>query len=104
MGMIAYIYKNGTDCSNHGASSRVDRVTITNVDGPFNPTDDAPAAKLVKGNLTGTVKIVMEENEGQQIMFGGCYVATSDSRFNRKIEEITGPPFYGAVPLHDRVE
>jgi hypothetical protein len=46
----------------------------------------------------------MEENEGQQIMFGGCYVATSDSRFSRKIENLLGFPYYGAVPLHDRVE
>ena len=37
-------------------------------------------------------------------MMGGSYVAACDSRFNDKIEELTGIRFYGAVALHDRTE
>jgi hypothetical protein len=37
-------------------------------------------------------------------MMGGNYAATSDSRFSDKIEEMLGHGFYGAVPIHDRVE
>ena len=37
-------------------------------------------------------------------MFGGNYGATSDSRFSEKVEEMMGSSFYGAVPIHDRVE
>ena len=37
-------------------------------------------------------------------MMGGCYVATSDSRFGEMIEKKFGIHFYGAVALHDRSE
>lgn len=37
-------------------------------------------------------------------MFGGAYVATSDSRFRELVESVTEAPFYGAVALHDRFE
>jgi hypothetical protein len=50
------------------------------------------------------VKVIPEEAEGKQTMMGGNYAATSDSRFSDKIEEMLGVHFYGAVPIHDRVE
>ena len=37
-------------------------------------------------------------------MMGGNYAATSDSRFSDKVEQMLGHHFYGAVPIHDRVE
>jgi hypothetical protein len=40
---------------------------------------------------------LQQGNSGHPMM-GGCYVATSDSRFSKA----TG--IYGAVPLHDRYE
>lgn len=105
MGLIAYIFKNkGRDCSNSGLSSFVDQVCLTNVEGPFEPSDDCPAALLLPGNLKGTVKVVPDGMGGRSVMFGGCYVATSDSRFSEAIEAIIGARFYGAVAFHDRVE
>lgn len=109
MGLIANIYKNGgTDCSNGGLSSRYDKVTVVNVDGPFDPADDRPAVMLLPGNLPGVAKVVpvvggnVAQTHGP--MMGGCYVATSDSRFVEAVERITGARFYGAVALHDRYE
>jgi hypothetical protein len=106
MGLIVYIYRNAaltSDCTNGGPSSKVTEFCLTNVDGPVSPQPHHPAAKLVK-NAYGTVKIVPESLEGKQTMFGGNYAASSDSRFSEAIEAILGHRFYGAVPIHDRVE
>lgn len=107
MGLIVSVYKDADsnyDCTMNGVTSRFTKLCVTNVDGPFEPSDDCPPVKLVVGNLPGTAKIVPEECEGKWSMFGGNYAATSDSRFSEAIESIVGGRFYGAVPVHDRVE
>jgi hypothetical protein len=112
MGLIANIYRwSLPDCSNGGLSSRVNEVTLVNVEGPFEPSEDRPAALLLNGHLRGTVRIVPAievapgryEPDGHPAM-GGAYVSTSDSRFTEAVEKLTGAPFYGAVALHDRYE
>lgn len=123
MGLRAYILKSRElgDCSNGGISGHCDVVTLVNVEGPFEPTEEAPAALLIHGNLRDTVKIVpavqdtVEDGDwfprvsmsgGRDIgpMFGGCYVATSDSRFGQAVERLLGHRYSGAVALHDRFE
>jgi len=108
MGLLVDVYKNGKyDCTNGGVSARnIKGLCLTNVDGPFDPSDDYPAAKLVKQTFGhgSSVKVIPEEAEGKWTMMGGNYAATSDSRFSDKIEEMLGHGFYGAVPIHDRVE
>ena len=109
MGLLVNVYKSGNyDCTNGGVSSRnIKGLCLTNVDGPFDPCDEYPAAKLVKQTFASfgpSVKVVPEEAEGKWTMMGGNYAATSDSRFTEKVEEMLGHHFYGAVPIHDRVE
>jgi hypothetical protein len=123
MGLIVSIYRDRKmpDCSAGGLSSRVDEVTLVNVEGPFDPTPERPAALLVKGNGEGIAKVVeavleypgeqesggtgyVARKDGVGPSMGGCYVATSDSRFTQAVERIVGGRFYGAVPLHDRYE
>lgn len=108
MGLTVDVFRDSShyDCTNGGMTSRFNRVCLVNVDGPSEPTLDIPAAVLVKGNLPNTAKVVPEEalNNGDWTMFGGNFVATSDSRFSRAVEAITGYHFYGAIPVHDRVE
>jgi len=108
MGLLVDVYKNGKyDCTNGGVSARnIKGLCLTNVSGPFDPSDDYPAAKLVKQTFGfgSSVKVIPEEAEGKWTMMGGNYAATSDSRFSDKIEEMLGHGFYGAVPIHDRVE
>ena len=87
---------------------------MTNVEGFYETNevdfDGAPGVMLVPGNLPNTVKAVpVSQSGGKNIipsgcMFGGTYIAASDSRFNARCAEITGAPFHGAVPLHDRIE
>jgi hypothetical protein len=115
MGLIANIFKTTYDCSNGGVSSECSEVTIVNIEGPFEPTEDRPAVLLVE-NAGGTVKIVpaVEVEDANEYhgkwapklgsMMGGTYVATSDSRFTNAVERLLGSRFYGAVPFHDRYE
>ena len=106
MGLTVDLYKcvDRTDCSNGGASGTgIQGFCLTNVDGPFNEGVEYPAAKLVVGPLN-SIHIKPEAIGNVHSMFGGAYAATSDSRLNDKIEELTGCRFYGAVPVHDREE
>lgn len=80
---------------------------LTNVSGPFEPDARYPAAKLVPGHLKGTVRVVMDPEKRPGLcgpMFGGSYVACSDSRFSEAVERMLGHRFNGAVPLHDHYE
>ena len=114
MGLHINIYKtNLGDCTNGGASSwDIEGLCITNVDGPFDPSDRYPSAELMVQEHfhRKTVKIVPTVlQEGRQVskqhyMFGGNYGATSDSRFSDTVEKMLGHSFYGAVPIHDRAE
>jgi hypothetical protein len=90
------------DCSNNGVSARFSRLTLINVEGPFDPREDAPAAKLEQ-HRPGCLRVVPVGVDGWK-MFGGNYAACSDSRFSEACEELLGHRFYGAVAIHDRVE
>lgn len=116
MGITLDIFKSSMgDFSGGGLSSRAERVTLVNVEGPSEPSREAPAVALLAGHTPETVRAVpviangsdyeLVEPEGSVgPMMGGCYVGTADSRFSRAVEEITGRRFYGAVALHDRYE
>jgi len=110
MGLHIDVLKNGKyDCTNGGVTSGdIKGLCIENVDGPFNPSDDYPAAQLVSRNIMGRtiVHIVptAEIEKKSWTMMGGHYGATSDSRFSEKVEEMMGTPFYGALAIHNRVE
>ena len=106
MGLLVDLYRNvdGRDCSNGGITSQeIQGFCLTNVDGPFNPNVEYPAAKLVVGPFN-SIHIKPEAIGDAHSMDGGTFAATSDSRLNDKIEELTGCRFYGAVAVHDRVE
>lgn len=107
MGLTAYIYRSSLgDCSNGGISGMVDRVTIVNVEGPAEPSAEAPAVLLVRGNVRNTAKVIVEGAGGPTMvgpMMGGAYIASSDSRFCSAVEKLTGSRD-GAAPLHDRYE
>lgn len=104
MGLLAYVYDSPLgNCSNKGLSSQFTRVCVVNVEGPFDPQPDMPAVKLVKRQY-GNIVCVPVDLEGKWTMFGGAYVTTSDSRFNRAVEEMSGYAHGFPVALHDRVE
>ena len=98
MGLHVSIYRDDYD-SDHNVFYGKRRLTITNVEGPFEPTDDAPAALLTKhaGNFIVIPDDGYTDDAGPQ-MNGGTYASTSDSRWRRAIG------IYAAIPIHDRRE
>lgn len=106
MGLPVSVYRHSKyDATNGGISSKFTELTVINAEGPFEPTEDRPAVMLVKNPYDSVViKAVSDIEAGHWCMMGGNYAATSDSRFREAIEKMTGHRFYGAVPIHDRVE
>lgn len=104
MGMTVQIYRWALgDCTNNGASNRHDTLTLTNVEGPWEPTEKAPAAKLIRCK-TGALAIVPDEIAERWHMFGGNFAYSSDSRFKDAVAKIVGHRDTWAVPVFDRVE
>lgn len=106
MGLIAHIYR-GTlgDCTNDGHSKHVDRITITNVDGPFEPTDEYPAARLEMGPGGNPVIRFEADAERGRGMFGGNYAKCHDSRMTAAVDTLVGHKMFGSpIAIHDRFE
>jgi hypothetical protein len=99
MGLDVNIYRDVTS----NTTSTIKGYCLTNVEGPCDPCEDYPAAKL-ENHVRGAVRIVPEKLENKWTMMGGNYAGTCDSRFSRKIASLLGHDFYGAVAIHDRVE
>jgi len=101
-GLRCSILKSGNygDCSINGVSARFNQVTLIGegVEGPFEPSDDAPAVYLKSRRVTESRVHVFakpaEIPDGVHSMMGGCFIWTSDSRF----------PSWQPIALHDRVE
>jgi len=108
MGLTVRIFSDGSDCTNNGQSSTAKGFTLTNVDGPSEPSDDYPAAKLVAVriniNNSTMLRIIPDVVAEKWNMFGGNFGYTSDSRFSRACEDLLDGNGYGAVKIFDRVE
>lgn len=99
MGLHVSIYRSDYDCKLNVFYGKKG-VTITNVEGPFKPSDEYPAA-IIKDGYTAGSKIIVPVDEVPDNVFqmmGGTYANSSDSRFS----EATGT--YNAIPIHDRRE
>lgn len=111
MGMIVFVLRDNLgDFTLNGLSARHDQLTLVNVDGPFQPTADRPAA-LLQNHAPGCLRIVPAQKHGDEWVkvpyhhaAGGNYAVTSDSRFSEACEKLLGHRFYGAVSIHDRAE
>jgi hypothetical protein len=97
MGLHVSIYRSQHDSEAnvfHGAKS----VTVVNLPGPFEPTPEAPAARLWHTPYGDPILVpdtYQPEKAGP--MNGGTFAATSDSRWNSAVG-------YRAIPVHDRFE
>ena len=107
MGLTVEIYKcdRSADCTNGGLSGYpyFEGITLTNVEGPFEPNDRYPAATLEVGPFN-SVYIKFDRDKERHTMHGGNFAASCDSRFNSAIKKLIGHHFYGAVAIHDRTE
>lgn len=95
-----------SDCTRDGLSSRHISFTVLDdaVEGPFEPSENRPALRIVRRKLFGEVYMHLApadcvNEKGEQVKhtsFGGNFAFTSDSRF-RKVASYP-------LPIHDRVE
>ena len=93
MGMIVSVYRNGSnncDCTNGGMTNNktgVSKLCIINADGPFEPTNDAPAAMIEATVKHGSVRIVATAprwvGHGTR-MFGGSTSPTPATAVQRR--------------------
>lgn len=115
MPMTVYVYRDNLgDCTNNGVSSKVDQLTVMNVEGPFEPTEDRPAVILIQGPggqpNPCIVPAVQDEETGAWKeaegwhMFGGNFAASSDSRWMEAGRVFTRGVSMPAIKIHDRVE
>lgn len=111
MPLAVYVYRQANSRTDGPAS-----VTVVNVEGPFEPTDDAPPFLLDTRNPTPAsireyARLVPAEMDAELgtwrakrvpgaagPMFGGSYAGATDGRFRKALG------FYGAVAIHDRYE
>ncbi len=97
-----------SDCSAGSISSKFDRVTLVNIPAsPDKPAEDAPAVELramhnrARPEFSHVYAVPVGAEHG---MFGGNYIATSDSRLGQAVSKLAGHPHHYPVPLHDRIE
>lgn len=92
-------------CANGGWTQDHDGLYVACPEGNWEVEESDPALFDLKAGAFGTLRLV-PRNGGGGVgpMMGGSYAGTSDSRFTRMCEELTGHPWHGAVAVHDRYE
>lgn len=100
MGLLVSVYRSTYD-SDMNVFYGKKHITVMNIDGPFQPKDDAPGAYLQKRSTGGFYIVPADDYEsgvdGVQ-MNGGTFASTSDSRWTEHTEGVQ------AVPIFDRRE
>jgi len=88
MGLFVRVYKTGGshDATNGGISSTTSNICITNVDGPFEPDEEIPAALLVLGHAKGTVRIIGVDNRGDRDEDERCQQSEAQARLGTEDE------------------
>lgn len=91
-GISVSVYRRNDDPGTNRHFTLIDE----SVQGPHEPVDGYPEINLVRRQIAGReyVHAVPAALADKQVMFGGTFIYTSDSRF---------PSSY-PIPVHDRVE
>ena len=98
-----YVYKSRIgSCSNGGWTERNDELYVECPEGYLEVENDHPGLFVLERGMYLRPKTERKGVVGP--MMGGCYAATSDSRFSKLCARVGGGHFYGAVPVHDRYE
>lgn len=93
MGLRLSIFSDGFVSSKTNVKQK--EVTLMSVDGPDEPTEDAPEIVVVEREIYGKPYKHVELKDGERTAFGGRFVWCCDSRF-RSVH-----PY--PIPLHDHV-
>ena len=117
MGIRISVYRtHRPDCSRNGVSAQHDTLCLINAEGPFEPVESEPAAKLIisQAGIPIIVPADFETRAGHR-MFGGNFAGTSDGRFGDLIwtackdaglSDETARAFARSdvLPIHDRFD
>jgi len=102
-GMLVFVLKGDSDCTNGGITSKVNKVILVGEGIPevFTVGEDDVYLKLVKRNLFGS-EYIHAEPVGQTksdvgYMSGGNFIYSCDSRFREHVNKYP-------IPVHDRSE
>jgi hypothetical protein len=105
MGLLVNVYKN-CGMERRDIPRQANYLCLVNVDGPFSPNPEAPAAMLLPdgpGRVMIMPAVLCENGEyikdPRNCIMGGNYAAFSDSRFHEAVKAIIGGVSYGAVPI-----
>jgi hypothetical protein len=103
--MMVYVARTAAlgDCTNGGVSATNDILYVEGLPDSPRIGEDAYPHMVLESHHRGCVRL-RPAGEHRHVMFGGNYAGCSDSRFGKAIERLLGHVFYGAVPIHDRVE
>ena len=102
------IYKNPLyhGCANGGWTENNDELFVACPSGPHEVEVDDPSLFVLRRGPLGSLRLepnVIPDGMAGPMM-GGCYAATSDSRFSEMCEHLLGHRWYGAVAVHDRFD
>lgn len=99
-GLLVFVLRSTTDCTNKGVSSRVDQFVLTGPGIPeiFDPSPKSPELRLVRRNIGNEEYLHAEPVKRPTGMAGptagGNFCYTSDSRF----------PLNYPISIHDRFD
>ena len=89
MGLTVMVMRNPLgDCTNGGLSSKHTGFVVTNLEGPFEPSEDHPAIRIIKGHVPLSLIAVPEQEPNGIRMMGGNHVYSSDGRFANGLTEL----------------
>ena len=109
MGILVSILRNDRlgDCTNGGFSAKADTACLVNAEGPFEPSEEFPAVRLVAGPTGLPILEPVDGPEGKWQMFGGNHAYSSDGRFRDAIATVCGETaarYSQAIAIHDRFD
>lgn len=106
LGLDVYANPRYRKCANGGWTQDHDELYVACEDGFLDIDEDDPALFDLVAGYRGTVRLEPHNKPTGVLgpMMGGSYAGTSDSRFSRMCQSLTGHPWHGAVAVHDRFE
>jgi hypothetical protein len=108
MGALVTIYRPAGREPGTDLSDLVDRLTIVNVEGPFEPSPEAPAAELIAHHYYSDLPIIVPigpDRPGMRGPMGGSNYADGYGGFKNAVEKITRNKRHSQlIRIHDRFE
>jgi hypothetical protein len=107
MGLLLFVYRWAGRERSDNISDAIDTICVVNVSGPFEPSSDAPAFRLIDSykGYPALVPVAPPPKGFRGPMAGRNYAGANNSDWVAAVSAITGGPAYGVlVSIHDHFE